>query len=52
MNPEKLIAQRIQHGGCEIHCKDCSISQLCVPMSLNTHELEQLNGIIERKKPI
>lgn len=32
--------------------RDCSISQLCIPFTLNEHELDQLDNIIERKKPI
>ena len=32
--------------------RDCSISQLCIPFTLNAHELDQLDNIIERKKPI
>ena len=40
-------------GGCgAIHCQNCSISNLCIPFSLNSGELEQLDEIIERKKPI
>ncbi|MBM7454662.1 CRP/FNR family transcriptional regulator [Oceanisphaera litoralis] len=35
-----------------IHCQDCSISQLCIPLGLNTDELDELDNIIERKKPI
>lgn len=44
--------QRIQTGGREIHCQDCSIAQLCIPYSLNETELDRLDEIIERKKPI
>ncbi len=40
-------------GGCgAIHCQNCSISNLCIPFSLNSNELDQLDEIIERKKPI
>ena len=39
-------------GGCAIHCQNCSISQLCIPVSLSESELNQLDNIIERKKPI
>lgn len=46
------IGRRVQLGGCAIHCQDCSISQLCIPFTLNEHELDQLDNIIERKKPI
>lgn len=52
MIPEKRIIRRIQSGGRAIHCQDCSISQLCIPFTLNEHELDQLDNIIERKKPI
>ena len=46
-------AKRPFTGGCgTIHCQNCSISQLCIPFSLNTNELDQLDNIIERKKPI
>ncbi|SQD77275.1 FNR family transcription factor [Moritella yayanosii] len=34
-----------------IHCQNCSISQLCIPYSLNDSELDSLDQIIERKKP-
>ncbi len=39
-------------SGCAIHCQDCSISQLCIPLGLNSDELDELDNIIERKKPI
>lgn len=46
------LKERIQSGGCPIHCQDCSISQLCIPFTLNDDELTKLDRIIERKKPI
>ena len=49
MIPEKRVVRRIQSGGCAIHCQDCSISQLCIPFTLNEHELDQLDNIIELK---
>ena len=51
MIPDKKPGRRIQSGGCAIHCQDCSISQLCIPFTLNDNELDQLDSIIERKKP-
>lgn len=41
-----------QNSTCAIHCQNCSISQLCIPFSLNDFELHQLDNIIERKKPV
>lgn len=35
-----------------IHCQNCSISELCLPFSLNDQELDTLDNIIDRKKPI
>lgn len=52
MNPEKPATRSIQSGDCAIHCQNCSISQLCIPFTLNINELSQLDNIIERKKPI
>ena len=35
-----------------IHCQNCSISQLCLPYSLDSQSLTQLDDIIERNKPL
>jgi CRP/FNR family transcriptional regulator len=35
-----------------IHCQSCSFSHLCLPVSLNKNELDQLDEIIERKRPL
>ena len=39
-------------GQQHIHCQSCSISELCIPFSLNDNELNQLDKIIDRKRPI
>lgn len=39
-------------SSCAIRCQDCSISPLCIPLGLNSDELDELDNIIERKKPI
>lgn len=33
------------------HCYDCTISEFCIPALLNVGELNQLDEIIERRKP-
>ncbi len=35
-----------------IHCQSCSFSHLCLPVSLNKTEMDSLDDIIERKKPL
>lgn len=35
-----------------IHCQNCNMSDLCIPFSLDNAEMDQLDNIIERKKPI
>ncbi|WP_445398589.1 FNR family transcription factor [Zobellella sp. An-6] len=49
-NQSKVI--KAAPTGRAIHCQDCSISQLCIPLGLNSDELDELDNIIERKKPI
>lgn len=36
----------------KISCQDCSINQLCLPVSLLEAEIEHLDSIIQRHKPI
>lgn len=52
MIQDKTKAKRAVSCGRSIHCQDCSISQLCIPFTLNESELNVLDSIIERKKPI
>ncbi|MGL1956750.1 MAG: fumarate/nitrate reduction transcriptional regulator Fnr [Colwellia sp.] len=39
-------------GQNHIKCQNCSISELCLPFSLNEQELNTLNEIIDRKRPV
>ena len=39
-------------GQQHIHCQNCSISELCLPFSLSDKELDVLDKIIDRKRPI
>jgi CRP/FNR family transcriptional regulator len=39
-------------GTQHIKCQNCSISELCLPFSLNEQELTSLDDIIDRKRPI
>ena len=39
-------------GANHINCQNCSISELCLPFTLNEQELNKLDDIIERKRPI
>lgn len=44
MDSEKQMANHI-------HCQNCSISQLCLPYTLDESSLSRLDSIIERKRP-
>lgn len=35
-----------------VTCNECSLHQLCLPQSINGNELDKLDNIIERKKPL
>ncbi|MBE0346791.1 FNR family transcription factor [Pseudoalteromonas peptidolytica] len=47
-----LSNQNRSKSQCTISCNNCSISQLCLPFSLNGSEMDKLDEIIERKKPL
>jgi CRP/FNR family transcriptional regulator len=36
----------------KVACKECSLHQLCLPSSINGSDLEKLDNIIERKRPL
>lgn len=38
-------------SGSSINCQHCGFSQLCLPYTLNDNELDQLDEIIQRKRP-
>lgn len=46
------LSKKTVSKNCAIRCQDCSISQLCIPVSLNSEEMGKLDDIIERKKPL
>ncbi|MEY8216671.1 MAG: fumarate/nitrate reduction transcriptional regulator Fnr [Colwellia sp.] len=46
------MPNKSSHTAQHISCKNCSISELCLPFTLNEQELNTLDGIIDRKRPI
>jgi len=36
----------------QINCKDCSLSSLCLPLSLDFADMDRLDGIVKRGKPL
>jgi len=36
----------------QINCKDCSLSSLCLPLSLDFSDMDLLDGIVKRGKPL
>lgn len=41
--------QRTQH---QAHCKDCSLASLCLPISLNLEDMDALDDIVKRGRPL
>ncbi len=39
-------------GQAKVACKDCNLFQLCLPVGINARELEELDSIIKRRRPI
>ena len=36
----------------QAHCKDCSLAPLCLPLSLNLEDMDALDGIVKRGRPL
>jgi CRP/FNR family transcriptional regulator len=47
-----LNNQKRSKSQCAISCNDCSINQLCLPYTLDGSEMDKLDEIIERKRPL
>lgn len=43
------IKLRTQH---QAHCKDCSLAALCLPISLNLEDMDALDDIVKRGRPL
>lgn len=43
------IKVRTQH---QAHCKDCSLASLCLPISLNMDDMDALDEIVKRGRPM
>jgi CRP/FNR family transcriptional regulator, anaerobic regulatory protein len=51
------MPSRMQQGNClnltkETRCMTCSLSSLCLPLSLNLEDIDQLDRIIKRRQPL
>lgn len=40
------------HSLRQVHCNTCSLSSLCLPMSLNMTEIDRLDNIIDKSRPL
>lgn len=43
------IKLRTQH---QAHCKDCSLASLCLPLALNMEDMDALDDIVKRGRPL
>ena len=40
------------HSPHQAHCKDCSLARLCLPLSLNLEDMDALDDIVKRGRPM
>ena len=40
------------HSPHQAHCKDCSLASLCLPLSLNLEDMDALDDIVKRGRPM
>lgn len=45
-------ATQINFDKLKITCANCSLRELCIPQGMKIEEVEKINSIIERKKPV
>lgn len=45
----KITSARNPH---QAHCKDCSLATLCLPLSLDLQDLDALDDIVKRGRPL
>ena len=45
----EIISSRNPH---QAHCKDCSLATLCLPLSLDMQDLDALDNIVKRSRPL
>lgn len=45
----EIISARNPH---QAHCKDCSLAALCLPLSLDMQDLDALDNIVKRSRPM
>ena len=45
----EIISARNPH---QAHCKDCSLATLCLPLSLDMQDLDALDNIVKRNRPM
>lgn len=45
----EVISIRNTH---QAHCKDCSLATLCLPLSLESGDLNALDAIVKRSRPL
>ncbi|MBF7141418.1 MULTISPECIES: fumarate/nitrate reduction transcriptional regulator Fnr [Pseudomonas] len=41
-----------QGAGHQAHCKDCSLAPLCLPLSLDLQDMDALDAIVKRGRPL
>lgn len=46
--PETIKVRQSGHA----HCKDCSLSSLCLPLSLDLQDMDALDDIVKRGRPL
>ncbi len=40
------------HSPHHVHCNDCSLASLCLPLSLNMEDMDALDNIVKRGRPL
>lgn len=52
MAETKSVVDFIASSANQAHCNTCSLSSLCIPIALNTDDMDELDKVIKRGRPI
>ncbi|KTB55119.1 fumarate/nitrate reduction transcriptional regulator Fnr [Pseudomonas syringae] len=46
------MSEPVKRAQTQAHCKDCSLAPLCLPLSLNLEDMDSLDQIVKRGRPL
>lgn len=52
MSFDRVSPLILRHGSSDANCGECSLNPVCLPPAVNQQQLDELDGIIQRNRPL